>query len=492
MMRLFRRGHSREAPAPTPDSTRSGSGSYPGWGVQLFGGLGGQVGGFANQLSGAGGAADKNSWSYYRPTIGLTRQHYEVVYVQSWAAKKFIDIPVEDSLIRWRDWPEAETSVREAMMDAEKEHMVQERLAAALRAGRLMGTGFLMIVTKNAPLSDELMPDQVREGDLANLIPLDRFQCEVIERNNDIYDPEYGGAMMYRVALRDLPAVEVHPSRMLRFDGIRPAVTDWDIYDNFWGVSELVPVMVSVMEDSAVTAATAHLVEEASLMVMKMRHYREALAGQDDPDRASPLEVLSMNAQMRSVYRTVFADAEDEIQRLDVGFGAVPDLMDRFAARLAAAADIPMTRFWGQAPKGLNATGESDMRNYALRVKSMQHRMLDEPVSVLDEVLARSSGVGEPPEYEWLPLVDLSQLEMAEITEKKVLALGGALAQGMMDEEEARTVLSGDEIIGELEANPAFLQEARAEEREAKAMIDKQMATQEKMASAPPKLPPPD
>ena len=62
----------------------------------------------------------------------------------------------------------------------------------------------------------------------------------------------------------------------------------------------------------------------------------------------------------------MLVDKNDEFDRVSYNFQGLPDLMDRFAERLAAAADIPATRFMGQAPKGMNATGASDEKNYAL------------------------------------------------------------------------------------------------------------------------------
>lgn len=50
----------------------------------------------------------------------------------------------------------------------------------------------------------------------------------------------------------------------------------------------------------------------------------------------------------------------------------LPETLSALAVRLAAAADIPVTLLLGQSPAGLNATGDSDLRNYYDRRRSDQ------------------------------------------------------------------------------------------------------------------------
>ena len=47
-------------------------------------------------------------------------------------------------------------------------------------------------------------------------------------------------------------------------------------------------------------------------------------------------------------------------------------MIQEFATLVSAAADIPTTRLFGRSPAGMSATGESDLRNYYDRVKTVQ------------------------------------------------------------------------------------------------------------------------
>ena len=415
-------------------------------------------GGFRNPVTGAGGLADKAEHGFFTPTRIVSRWELETLYVQSWAARKFIDIPVDDMLIRWRTFEgegEDEAAV-EAMESTELRHRVRDRLSRAMKAGRLTGSAFLVMATAEAPLDEPLIPERVRPGDLLNLIVYDRFDASIVERDTDPFSPEYGQPLRYRFSGRGAPMLSVDASRVLRFDGLTPlSSTSWQAYDQDWGVSELIPVVVSLLQDAGIASGVAHLAAEASVPVVKMHNFREALAHggkSDDPDEVSPDRMGEEINMRRSLYRTLFLDKEDEFERVTVTFAGLADLLDRFALRLAAAADIPATRFWGRSPVGLNATGESDMRNYALRVAALQQALLTTPLSRLDAVLARDAGLAAPLAYTFASLLDLSEQEQAETAKTRAEAVNTAIQAGLIDENEGRAALDGDPIFGTLES----------------------------------------
>ena len=80
----------------------------------------------------------------------------------------------------------------------------------------------------------------------------------------------------------------------------------------------------------------------------------------------------------------------------------------------------------------------------------MREKMLTEPLKKLDMVIARHAGLAEPPDYEWLPLLDLSQQEQAEAEKAAIEAIVGVYSSGLVDEDEARKRLQQVEGWGEL------------------------------------------
>jgi hypothetical protein len=72
----------------------------------------------------------------------------------------------------------------------------------------------------------------------------------------------------------------------------------------------------------------------------------------------------------------------------------------------------------------LNATGESDVRNYYDKLSAEQSTVLTPAMSVLDEVIIRSALGHRPPEiyYEWASLWQITEAEEATIALQKAQA----------------------------------------------------------------------
>ena len=421
-------------------------------------GYGGSIthGGIRNPWSGLGQlGVDKSEGSFFVPTRFWWRSPLEVLYVQSGAAKKFVNIPIEDMFVRWRTWMDGNVDgAAEVMEKAESKHQVTHRLSQAMKAARAYGTGCAILMTTEAPMDTPLVPERIREGDLKAIRVLDRFDMSVLERDKDMFSPGFGGPISYMVHPTGGYAVpmRVHASRVVRFDGISP-LTDsrYYNYEEDWGVSELVPVIVTLIEDQSLAAAIAHLSQEASIPILSVNGLRDLLIGRGGRGEASADDIGSSLNRMKSVYNMLMVDGSSEkFERVAVQFGGLFQLMTAFSERLASMGDIPMTRWQGRSPGGLNSSGDSDMKNYVIMLEARREKMLAHCLPILDEVLARDAGLGEVPEFEWRSLLDLSEEEQATVAKSKAEALSVGISNSIITEDEAREALDGDALFGAL------------------------------------------
>ena len=424
---------------------------------RAYQGVGGRGrGGIANTNSGLGGAHDKGFATFFRPTRFYWRTPLEIIRVESWAAGKAINIPVDDMFLRWREWSDGDDEgTADAMADAEERHRVTDALGGALKAGSAYGTAVVVMVTREAPLTEPLMVDRIRPGDLAALHVFDRYDMSVQTREMDLMSPDFQGPALYRVTPRHGGSqFHVHPSRVLRFDGIAPLTSGGftSYYDQDWGVSELIPILTSLLEDQTLASSIAHLSQEASIPVLKIGQLAEKAAGTTvDPDEQTIEELGARINDLKSNFHLMLLDKETEdFTRVAVTFQGLANLMDRFAARIAMARDIPQTRFNGNPPTGLSATGESDMRNYVMMVEARRVVRMARPLPRLDAVLARDAGLQEPPPYTWLSLIELSEQDIAEAAKILTEALKNALAAGAITELEFRRQIDGHPVFGAL------------------------------------------
>ena len=409
-------------------------------------------GGLVNPTSGMGTVADKANASFFIATRIHWRGELDVLYNQSWAAAKFIDIPVDDMLARWRVWDTTQDEqAAQAMQACEERLKVRSKLARAMKAGRLYGTGLCIIVSREAPLDQALRVEQIRPGDVVALHVFDRYNASVLERDMEINSPTFNQPLVYWITPKSGRAFRVHHSRVLRFDGKKPLTDDgFTLYDLDWGVSEIIAVITTILQDESMAAAIAHLIQEASLPVLRVDGLKDVLVGGQDPDDPTPEQIADKLNQMKSVFRVLMMDKTDEFDRIHVQFGGIKDVQDQMARRLAAAADIPMTRMWGQSPLGMNATGESDEHNYDQRLNSNREHTLADPLMALDDVLTADAGIGEAPKYMWPPRLEPTEEQQAQIALHRAQALQIATSIGAMDEDEARQSLDGNPVFGSL------------------------------------------
>ena len=420
-------------------------------------------GGITNLTTGLGTNLDKTEASFFTPTRIHWRSPLEVLYVQSWAAKKFCNIPIDDMFRKPRTWKDDSESNVDTMREAEAEHHVMERLRLALIGARAYGTALMVLMTNEAPMDTELVPERIRKGDLSALRVFDRFDGSVYQRDHDLWSPNYGRPLIYTVhpTWGSIP-ISVHHSRIIRFDGIKP-LTDSKFYnyEEDWGISELIPVITSLLQDSQLASSIAHMSQEASIPVLKISELRDVIAGQAGANEATVEDIGQSVNQIKSVFRLLMLDKErEDFDRIAVQFGGLADLMDRYHLRLAAAGDIPATRFMGQSPVGMNATGASDMDNYIMMVESNRETQLAHALPLLDEVVARSAGLKEAPEWEWQSLLQTSDKDEAEAAKIKAEALQVALGAAAIDEDEFRRSIDGDPIFGELPGEAPELPES--------------------------------
>lgn len=448
-----------------------------------------------NQRTGMGGANDHTVGTAFNP-LRLAEHHLMGLYQASWVAQKIVDIPVDDVWHRGGrhfavkeddddskddakgegakdddakkakkkkgdDSPEDENV--KAFQKVLKDLKVRKRIKQAMKAGRLYGGALLVVLPKNGDTESELEdPADIDKDGIANLLVVNRWRATPVAWYGDPFAPHYGEVYWYRITPRfrggAAESYLVHSSRVFRFNGREPLETEgWnDGWNELWGLPVLSGLLQEIYDDAATRSAIAHLIQECSIVTVRVEGFKDALRGRQDPGEATAEQIATAATQLKSVYRMGFIDKEDEIARLSVQFSGLPDLMDRLAQRLAAAGDIPMTRFYAQSPAGMNATGDSDAANYELMVDTHRTDLDDEVLPRLDAMLAAHAGIGDPPEYDWLPIMEKSDLDRAQASKVRTEALMLTAGQ-VLDEDEVRERLSEDELFGELGAMPEGL-----------------------------------
>ena len=238
----------------------------------------------------------------------------------------------------------------------------------------------------------------------------------------------------------------MHRSRFVFFEGAEPPDSIRD-QNAGWGL----PLYQSILE--AVTAANAAAKNAASAWLRRPSSTSSrcpisarCLATDEGAKRLT--ERFTLANVLKSSVNTLLLGEGETFERKQISFAGLVDLMNANMQIASGAADVPITRLLGQSPAGLNATGESDLRNYYDHVRSLQTTDLSESLDTLDEALIRSV-VGRRPDeamYEWEALFQESDDEKAKTALTKAQTTQIYMNLGVFTDDEMRPAIS-DQLI---------------------------------------------
>lgn len=314
---------------------------------------------------------------YYNNNFISRWQEYTRWYMTSWEARKIIDIPVQDALrvpVELRELHDSDTSL---LMEAYEEFECERQLRRALTQERLLGGSVLLPIflrQENEETASKLRYSTLQKGDLQAINVVDVSKLARPSNDTDPFSAGYD-----RVESLLITGVEVHSSRMLVLDGdalfnraSQMVLENYRFNPCGFGESRLAPLYDLLIRVVGTQQGAYHLVNLSSCLILSAAQLR-SMTAVGSPAKAKLEEI----AEQLSIFRAAIVDAKDvEFKQHSATFGSVPELVMSFLQILSAGSDIPATRFLGQAPGGLNATGDSDLENYYNNVASWQRSRL--------------------------------------------------------------------------------------------------------------------
>lgn len=412
---------------------------------------------------------DTNFWTRWRELVNW--------YYTDWAARKIVNIPVEDALRKPFKINGLESSISDALMKGYEALNVDNLLRRALKQERLLGGSMLYLCIadanpkqNNKTLADPLDITILKDGDFkaVNLIDIQK----IVQTHNiiDCFNPEYDKPMKYTVN-----GVEVHKSRLVVFDGeplfnraVINIYQNWRVNPSGFGESVLTPIYDLMVRVTGTQEGAYHLVNMASVLLAKVDDLKSLQFGDD----AAMKKIESVLNQI-SLYRAAMIDGSNvEITQHSASFGSVPELLYTFLTILSAACDIPATRFLGQAPGGLNATGDSDLENYYNVIDSYQRLQLKPKIIKILRLIGitkfgidRWAAIESKMDIEFPPLWNLTESDQATINKTICDTYIGLYTDGVITAEQAFAEINArDVFMTKIEFDEAVLKAKEEEE----------------------------
>ena len=379
-----------------------------------------------SMVSGLSGERDKFSeLSHFH--VPLRKEQIDAAYKGNWMARKGINIPAHDMTREWRSW-QAEKDQIEAIEEEEKRLKLQQKVKQALSLSRRYGGAVLLLGVRSDNPRTELKPESIRQGDLKYVHVMSRYDIGHGQMRLDPEDPYYGQPDYYELrtefgTYRHL--YRIHPSRVILFCDESSPVSER--LQTPWGDSVLEHTNDAVKSATLANQAISVLMTEAGVDVISMPGLMAQLATEESTARVTAR--LQRAQAIKSLINALVLDGGgpdgkggETYEKKQVNFAHLPDVLQAQMQVASAAFDIPATRFLSQSPKGMNSTGESDLKNYYDRIRAEQKNDLGATLRTLDEILIRTS-TGERDKsiyYDWRPLFQKDAKELAEI--EKILA----------------------------------------------------------------------
>lgn len=405
-----------------------------------------------NLVANLGTDRDKASGSVYAPVM-LTDQDLSNAYRGAWLPRKIVDIPPLDATRRWRGWQATKDQIEK--IEAEEKRLdLRRKVKQALTRARLFGGSAIFIGTGERDTSGPLNPERIGKGGIKYLTVLSKRKLAAGEIEQDPQSELFEKPKWYTLSGSQL---KIHPSRLIIFIGAELPDPETDMVADYgWGDSVLQAVFEAIKQSDGTNANVASLVYEAKVDVIKIPDFMQQL--QDPAFEKRVLERIRLAAMAKGINGALLLDGEEDYESKQASFSGLPDVIDRFLQAVSGAADIPATRLIGQAPSGLSATGESDLRNYYDRIQAMQELDITPALSVADECLIRSAlgSRDKKIHYIWNPLWQPTATQQSENSKRAAETVKILKESGLFPDEAlskaATTMLVEQSVLPGLES----------------------------------------
>ena len=358
---------------------------------------------------GMGSTADPRTRTGYafRP---LDRAEIEAAYRGSGLIRKIIRIPADDMVREWRDWQAERDQI--TALEAEERRLgvrAKVRQAEILRG---LGGGALILGAPGDPATP--LPANMGAGSLAYIHVVNRWQLSFAQLVDDPADPLFGGPSMFRMATTRGQR-DIHPSRVVCFRGDPlPNLSGVSMgEDSFWGESKVEAILDPAKDTDTARQAFAALIQKARHTRVGIPGLLELAATQEgEAMLAKRFAALAMGESNFSVTLydagNVDGNGGESITDHAVSWAGIPEIMNAFATFLAAVADIPVTRLLGRSAEGMNASGDSQQKDWAKAIRARQTLDLQPCLDQLDAALIPSA-LGSRPADVWWQFASLDQ-----------------------------------------------------------------------------------
>lgn len=409
--------------------------------------------GWANDFSLMGSVRDKSTGLTFKRRRRLSQTVLEALYEQNSIAARVVDRIVDDAFREgWEltdldvevDLPELYSRLEDLNLDG--------AVAQAAKWSRLYGASLLTIPTDDPDplISPLLTPSTIRP---LSVVTIRDLAARPLSTDVAFGSPTYRQTLSYEISGLTKAPVEVHHSRVVRFEPIVLPMEALLAQGHYWGPSVLDRLYDDLSREGAARTHANSMMFIASLLYVKLKELRKERATEEGRKRIR--DGLRDLRDSLDALGLLGLDAEDEIGANQISLTNVHELIDKARDALAAAADMPREILFNESPAGLNAGELSGPQEiWFAKVAAFQKEVLTPAINRVLEVAFRAWGIPATKwAIKWRPLWTKSDKSTAEVAKMNAETDQIYHLMGAADAEEIRHHRFEQGKVGPLEVD---------------------------------------
>lgn len=356
------------------------------------------------------------------------------LYRSNWVVQNVVGLLVDDMVREWYDLKSATPEQGKAIQTVERSTRLRDRVSTGLKWGRLYGgAAGLILIDGQEDLSRPLDAEAILPGSFRGLYILDRWQGISPDAGLTF---EGGELVPEYYSINDAAghtAARVHHSRLVRFVGRELPDLERQA-ELYWGESEVEALYNDVVAHDNVSANMAALTFQANINTMEVKGLEQLLSMSSPDVQRRFWNTMQAQKVLRSNFGMQLVEQGNKISNTQYTFAGLSDVYESMCLNLCGASHYPMTKLFGRSPAGMNATGESDLKNYYDYVDTLRESKLRPILDKLLPVVARSAGIEQLDlDVTFPPLWTPTASETATIAKEKTDVIIAAFQAGLLD-----------------------------------------------------------
>ncbi len=325
---------------------------------------------------------------------------------------------------------------------------LKEKLNVALQRMMLLGTVYVSPKIKG----DE---DDLREPLLFDSIKLDKGCLEdiyiieptwVVPLEFNMVNPR--APNFYKPQAYVVYGTTLHASRMRRMVYIEPTNLVSPMY-LFGGQPWIQSILPYILDFLNTKKQLVQIVSRFNISILQTD--MSNLHGTNGYAKGTTLagnakgRAAAFNA-VRNNFGLYMINKEEEFTQIQINTTGLPDILQQQAEFLSLFSRIPISKLFGQAAKGLNATGEFDANNFNELIRNDQEAKIRPTLTYCIDLIQMDEfgEIDADIEYDFVPLGELNETAQSALKDGKVNRATALVNAGMADPVKLMDVLVND------------------------------------------------